>query len=154
MTEPAPSPIVLLAGVPASGKSWVASRARNDFHYLPHDGYKRDKYSDQLNDYLADIVIAATNINSKKPLLIETPFSVSRIAGPLERMGFQVIVVYVLETEDTLFKRHTTRGTEARASYLTQQVTYYDRAILSDSFHGTSEEALAHILQLAKDIRS
>jgi hypothetical protein len=131
----------LVIGVPCSGKSWVCEQLKDRFEYVRHD----DHIS---GDYLNSIVLKSAT--ATKPLLIETPFSVSQIKDPLEKKGFNITPVFILETPEVLNMRYREReGTPIIPGHLTRQETYRQRAELWNSYRGTSEEVLRYLEAMA-----
>lgn len=131
----ASSKIYLVVGVPGSGKSWVCEQLASAFDHLPHDEYEN------LTHYISDI--KRLTQFAKKPVLIETPFSVSQILGPLQADGYDVTPVFIIETEDVTTKRYEDReGKAIPKGHLTRIKTYAARAAELGSFRGTSEEVL------------
>lgn len=130
--------IYMVVGCPGSGKSWVCNQLRDRFEYVPHDDY--------LNNakHIEATVRAAKT--ATKPLLIETPFSVSQIRDPLEKLGFEVVPVYIQERPDVLQKRYRDReGKDIPQGHLTRQVTYAARARAQGAFAGSSTEILQRL---------
>ena len=66
----------LLVGCPGSGKTWVADRLGDQYEVVPHDLYKAGGYVEAIKN----AVVSAT-----RPILAETPFSISRIKIRLKR---------------------------------------------------------------------
>jgi hypothetical protein len=135
-------PIYLLVGVPGSGKSWVCERAHDDYHVVSHD----DNIGE---DYTAQLMRAAESAD--KPILAETPFSMSRIMEPLERRGYHVRPIFVFADELLLKTIWDSRSTppNARRGHLTRQETYKSRVHDHAAFHGDSTAVLNHLHLLA-----
>lgn len=135
-------PIYMVVGCPASGKSWVCRQLRRQYDYLPHDDYMMGSKSTSM--YVE--AIKAMHRDARKPLLIETPFSVSQIKDPLEKLGFRVVPVFILEKPDTLRKRYKAReGKDIPAGHLSRQATYAQRAMDWQAFQGTSNHVLEYL---------
>lgn len=134
--------IFLLIGVPGSGKSWVCERAQEKYEYISHDKHIG-------KPHIAAIMQAAKD--GMKPILTETPFSISQFMEPLLAKGFKVTPVFVIEKEDTLHQRWDERDTKLkdRLGHLTRQTTYKARAIQYNAFTGTSLDVLNHLHLLA-----
>lgn len=139
--------IYMVVGVPCSGKSWVCEQLRDRFHYVRHDDYID-------RDYVNEIVRVANStrmLPAAKPLLIETPFSMSQILEPLEKAGFNVTPVFILETREVLRDRYRAReGTPIPQGHLTRQDTYRVRASHMQAFRGTSSEVLRYLQSLSQ----
>lgn len=137
--------IYLVIGVPGSGKSWVCEQLRHLFRYVRHDDYMYiARKDDPGGGYLNAIRRAA--VESDKPLLIETPFSVSKLLEPLEADGHDVTPVFIIEREAVIAQRYRARdGKDIPRGHLTRLVTYAARADEYGAFKGTSTEVLAHL---------
>lgn len=126
--------IYLVVGCPGSGKSWVCSQLAGEMDYVPHD--------DHFTGYVSAILRRASAPDTK-PLIIESPFSVNEIRGPLESAGYNVRTLYIIEPDGVIAERYQNR--EKRPippGHLTRQQTYLKRAIDQGSFHGTSQQVL------------
>lgn len=137
--------IYLLVGVPCSGKSWVADQVREKVLYLEHDAYIGSKF--HVEDYLEDILELAPI--SAKPLLIETPFSVSSYIGPLIQAELPYKLLYICEDRYTLADRYMEReDKDIPKGHLSRNRTYIERALATGDFVGTSEEVLKELKRL------
>lgn len=132
--------IYLLVGVPSSGKSWVCSQLKDKFNILEHDHYiSKDPYL-----YTNSIIVEAETTD--RPMIIETPFSMSQIINPLERAGLEVTPVFIVETQDILRGRYEAReGRDIPQGHLTRNNTYMQRAIHGEHFFGTSEDVYNYL---------
>lgn len=130
--------IYLVIGTPGSGKSWVCNQLKDKFEYIPHDSYPKLMEYLNLAKSLAD--------NGADPVLIETPFSVSMILGPLDKAGYDVTPVFILEDEETVSNRYEARENRPiPEGHLTRIQTYRERAHELQAFSGTSEEVLNYL---------
>ncbi len=131
--------VYLLVGAPGSGKTWVANQLRSKFEVMDHDAYIDKNYVQALYE-------AASG---NKPILAETPFSMSEIIDPLNRANIEVVPVFIIESEEVHTKRYNARSGKAiPKGHLTRTKTYLDRAIAGNHFYGTSEKVLKHLKQL------
>jgi hypothetical protein len=79
----------------------------------------------------------------RKPLLIEAPFSIFETKEPLEKAGFQVTPLVIIEDEDVLRSRYQAReGKPIPVGHITRMQTYAYRAKMLDWFSGTSSQIL------------
>lgn len=134
--------IVLIAAVPGSGKTWVCDQLKDLYTHIPHDDFMKEKGNAYLNTALE-----AAN-NSNKPILIETPFSVSKFTEPMKKMGLyaHMEVVFIIESEETTSKRYFEREKkDIPAGHLTRIETYIDRAEELGSFKGTAAQVLEYL---------
>lgn len=133
--------IYMLVGVPASGKSWVAEHLLAQFDYLAHDDYINTGLGSYLND-----IVRLSKWTDNKPILIETPFSMSRILEPLDDHGLKVIPVFIIEKPEVLTKRYEDReGKPYNKGNISRQQTYLNRALEGNYFIGNSDEVLQHL---------
>lgn len=138
--------IYMVIGCPGSGKSWVCNQLRELYDYMPHDDYILGEKSTAL--YID--AIKAMHRRALKPLLIETPFSISQIKDPLEKQGFRIVPVFIQEHPDVIRTRYRERGSgDLPYGHLSRQATYAERAKLWQSFVGTSAQVLAYLKNAA-----
>lgn len=125
----------MVIGCPGSGKSWVCDQLKEQYEYVHHDlfiGMAGDTYVRAIKE---------KSKTAKKPLLIEAPFSISAIAGPLEADGFKVTKVFIQEKPDVIAERYRQRDKKPiPKGHLTRQKTYAERAAATKSFQGTSSQ--------------
>lgn len=132
--------IYLIVGVPGSGKTWVCEQLKDSFDYLRHDDYPNDKV------YVS--AVYKLQGTATKPILIETPFSVSQILEPLSK-HFIVTPVFIIETPSLTQLRYESReNKEIPKGHLTRIQTYIERAKALQAFTGTSEEVLKYLKSL------
>lgn len=138
-------PVYILIGCPGSGKSWVSGQLTHQYTVVPHDDFIGSKSSAFFSELMKQAHF------SEKPVLTETPFSVSQIKDPLEAKGVQVIPIFIQESHDVLIERYEARNkTIIPAGHLTRQKTYAERAALWRSFSGTSQQCLEYLKQKAE----
>jgi len=130
-------PVYLVIGCPGAGKSWVCEQLRELYDYVRHDDYMDGGYVD---------AIIRQHAIATKPLLTETPFSVSQIMKPLQKMGLGVTPLFILETNEVISARYLKReGVPIPAGHLTRQITYTQRAHELYAFRGTAEQVLEYL---------
>lgn len=130
--------VIAVIGSPGSGKTWVCEQLKSKYTHLPHDDYINKDY-----------VKAILDTKSDKNLLIEIPFSMSKILDPLKAANLLVTTVFVIESLDTLKQRYLEReGKEIHKGHLTRQATFEKRADESKSFKGTAAQVLKHLKDL------
>jgi hypothetical protein len=133
-------PIYLLVGAPGSGKTWVGRQMAHKFHHVENDAFIGQPYENYLN------AVAAASRAGKKPVLAETPQSISRIAEPLSRLGFDVRLVFILETPDVTRSRYEAReGKPIPKQHLGLIQTYMKRAMTPGAVSGTSAQILNYL---------
>lgn len=137
--------IYLLVGAPASGKTWVCNQLEDKFHLIHHDGYI---YLKQPGAYVKDILKQAPD--AKKPVLIEAPFSMTQTTEPLERAGYKIEPVFIIEDENTHSSRYLKREKKKiPQGHITRTQTYLKRAKDGNHFYGNSSEVLEHMKKIA-----
>lgn len=137
--------IYLVVGCPGSGKSHVCEQLTKLFDYVRHDLY----IGKDPGTYLEAIKMVVST--AKRPVLIETPFSVSQIQKPLVAEGFEVIPVFIMEQPEVISARYKNReGKDIPKGHLSRQLTYKARAEELKAFQGTSDEVLNHLINLRK----
>lgn len=136
----------MVVGCPGSGKTWVCSQLVRRYCYVPHDAY----IAKTSNQYLEAIRRAAET--TTRPLLIETPFSMSQLEEPLTAKGFHVVPVFIQESDKTLKARYLIReGKPIPDAHLARQRTYRERGIARGAFMGTSSDVLMHLQSIAPE---
>jgi predicted kinase len=130
----------MVIGCPGSGKSWVCDQLKNKFDYVHHDAFIGMAGDTYVNE------IVRRSEGAKRPLLLEAPFSISKIKEPLERAGFQITPVFIQEDPRTIGERYQKReNKEIPRGHLTRQETYRQRADEWKAFKGTSDQVLEHL---------
>lgn len=142
--------IFILVGASGSGKTWVANQIRDKFTYVAHDTYGLKSNSEYVR------VIAAHAAASEKPIVCDTPFSLSQIAEPLLQSGFEVNPVFIVEKPSVTRERYEKRykiekkGQEIMPQgHLTRIETYRKRAEEIGAPVGTSQEILDYMRNYA-----
>lgn len=138
--------IYILVGASGSGKTWVANQIRDKYTYVPHDTYGMKGN----NDYL--MAISAHAQASEKPVICDTPFSLSQLQGPLSEKGFEVKPVFVVEKPSVTRQRYELRYQNEKKGqavmpegHLSRIDTYKKRAKELNAPVGTSAEILAYM---------
>lgn len=131
--------VYLIIGCPGSGKTWVCEQLIDKYNYIPHD-----LFIDLKETYVDAIDRLSGNVT--KPLLIETPFSISQILVPLKKLKFDVEQIFIQESEQVLAARYKKReNKDIPMGHLTRQRTYMQRAKDGGHFYGTANEVLNHL---------
>jgi broad-specificity NMP kinase len=133
--------VILLVGVPASGKTWVTSQLTDRYTVV-----EQDDFIDREGEYALAIAEAAGE--GSRAVIANAPFGTSELFASLVERGCEVEMVFLLEDEVVLQARWDERGTldRARKSHLSRQRTYAARAAELGAFAGTSPEALEHLM--------
>lgn len=129
----------LIVGSPGVGKTWVMSKLEDQYQVLHHDTYIGRNYVQAIYEAVS---------KASKPILIETPFSMSQIIDPLDKAGIEVIPVFIIETDEIHLERYKVRGKEMPKGHLARTKTYLERAITGNHYYGTSEQVLKYLRSL------
>jgi hypothetical protein len=133
--------IYLLVGVPGSGKTWVANQLKDKYSVLAHDDFKN------TNNYIRSII--EYDKASLKPIIVETPFSMSQILEPLDAAGLDVTPVIIYDTPKQIAEQYFNREKkDIPQGHLTRNETYYMRAHNHGYFIGNSFQVLEHLKAL------
>jgi hypothetical protein len=133
--------IILVVGVPCAGKSWVCEQLDGLYSYVRHDDHIG-------GDYVA--AIRGRTLLTTKPVLAETPFSMSQIVEPLQARGLEVKPVFIIEHPDELRARYLAReGKPIPAGHLSRQKTYEQRSKDTGAFRGNSAAVLEYLKRRA-----
>lgn len=132
--------VILVCGVPGSGKTTLLDQVGDKFERVRNDDHIG-------GDYVTAIAKAAAR---GRPIIAEAPFSISKVKDPLERAGYKVIPVFIVESEPALRSRWAKRGTSEKdqRGHLTRQETYLERARAWGAFAGRGDEVLQHLQAL------
>ena len=115
--------IFMVVGSPGSGKSWVNNQLKDSYDYIPHDDYIGTQNKGISKTYHQAITEKAQS--SSKPILIESPFSISQIKDPLEKEGYIVTPIFIVEPDAVISDRYRAReGKEIPKGHLSRQQTY------------------------------
>ncbi len=138
-------PIYMVVGCPGSGKSWVCAQLREQFEYVRHDNF--------LNTNIYISAIQQAHAKATKPLLIETPFSMSQLLEPLQSHGSKVECVFIQEVPGVIEARYRARESKIiPAGHLARQRTYAERAKAMQAFVGTSAQVLEYLRERTNDL--
>jgi gluconate kinase len=139
--------VYMIVAVPGSGKTWITNQIADRFTFVHHDGYIG--HINQPDAYVRAILKKADD--ATKPILIEAPFSMSQIQGPLEKAGYQVNPVFIQENPDVIARRYSNReGKPIPKGHLTRMKTYAQRAKQSGGFAGTSQQVLEYLKSVSE----
>ncbi len=136
-------PIYLIVGCPGSGKTWVCEQLKKEFAYIPHDNFinRETKY--------VDFIIQMAETIKSRSMIVEAPFSISKIMAPLEDAGHKVICVFIQEPHSVIASRYMEREKkEIPTGHLSRQKTYAQRAKELGAFKGTAQQVLEHLKQI------
>lgn len=132
----------MVVGCPGSGKSWVCEQLRDRFHYVPHDFY-----IDQGDSAYLLAIKHAVQHGDGRPLLIETPFSMSALEAPLNATGrVRIVPVFIQEPAGVIEERYMKReGKPIPLGHIARQRTYAARASERNAYAGTSAQVLEYL---------
>ncbi len=134
--------VILLCGVPASGKTWVMKRLKDKFALVQNDDYIAHG-----KNYLADV--AAHAALGKLPVLLDCPFGERELKAQLELRGLEVYPFFIIEKPEVIAQRYQLReGKPASKATLTRAESIANRAQEWGVPRGTSDEILEHLREL------
>lgn len=138
-------PIVLLCGVPGSGKTWVIDQLDQDnYFHIPHDKFSHEKIVRYALQIQCDLNI--------KRIIIDCPFAERSLRQKLEDQHLTVIPVFIVETPETIRIRYMNReGHLPSQNILTRAETIMDKVLEWKAYYGTSKEVLDYLTKF-KDI--
>ena len=140
--------IYMLIGCPGIGKTWIVKQVEHDFVVVPHDARIHSRTYER--GYVDDILQAIAR-KPTKPLLIEVPFSISKILGPLRWRGFDVEPLFIQEQFNVIADRYFKReGRLIPLGHLKRQETYLARAVAEKAKYGSAEAILRYLKEVAK----
>lgn len=128
--------IYLIVGVPGSGKTWVCKQLSDVFDYIPQDKYIGKKLAYHL-----------AIKSAKRTVVTDVPFGEAARKLELEKLGFEVIPIFIIEQRSVVASRYRARERKALdPSSLARASTLVNRARQWRAFHGTSKQVLDHLL--------
>ncbi len=134
--------VILLCGVPASGKTWVIKRLKDRFATV-----ENDQYIAHGKNYLSDVVEHAAR--GKLPVIVDCPFGEREFKVALESRGLEVYPFFIVESPLVIAQRYQVReGKPASKNILTRADSIGARAEEWGVPHGTSDEILEHLREL------
>jgi predicted kinase len=130
-------PVILLCGVPASGKTWVIERLHHKYHHIMHDMNSRQ--------YLLKKAVEASE--REKPVIIDCPFDERALRAQLEDLGLTVQPVFIVETPEVIAQRYQKRnGKPAPKNVITRAETIMNKVEEWQAHYGTSDEILKYLM--------
>lgn len=132
--------VKFVVGSPCSGKSWLCAQLTEKFTYIPHDFYKNHEIYWQA--------IVRIDATSEKPLLIESPFSVSQLQAALDAHKANYEIVFVDVEPGVAKDRYLKRENKPiPQGHLTRIETYRQRAKELNCFIADSASVLSYLLE-------
>lgn len=134
--------VVLLVGVPGSGKTWCTNQLGDKYDLCLNDDHIG-------KDYIAALLQASAKPGIKK-VLGECPFSISAVRDPLIGSGRKVSLVFIIEEDRVVTDRYFKRDKKPiPPGHLSRQKTYRNRAQETSSFSGTSSDVAKYLKERA-----
>lgn len=128
-----PRKIIVIAGVPGSGKTWVATQIPTIFPhitYLSHDKHFRDH-------------LGAIKALQSNHIITESHINISKLLLDLKSAGFGVKAYFIIETPEVVRSRYEAReGRSIPKQHLGRIDTMRSRAREYGAFTGTSYQVL------------
>lgn len=133
--------VILLCGVPGSGKTYVASQLTSKYNYQEQDDIHPNEFYDK-------IIYEASMGN--KPVLLTCPFNERAIREKLEHKGLEVVPVFIVETPEVVKERYYKReGKYPKPNVVTRATTIMNKVKEWDASFGTSEAILEYLKALS-----
>lgn len=123
--------LYLVAGVPASGKSWVCNQLKDKFNYVSYDGLNKDFHIYELLK------------NNDKQLLFDPTIKISTFTKRISHL-FNIKLVIIVESEDVLNQRIIDRGGKITNTIKRRMKRMADLSKRCE-FSGTSDEVLKYL---------
>lgn len=141
MTENSSPEVVMVCGVPASGKSWVCEQmAEAGWDYVKHD-YMQPNNHQRIADEAAKF----------KQVIIDCPYAERALRELLESKGMKVSPYFIVEDPWEVKRREFMRsGRESKKNVMTRAKTIVNRAMEWGSPTGTSSEILEMLKKLER----
>jgi hypothetical protein len=134
--------LYLLCGVPGSGKTWVMNQVRTLYNAVDHDDF--------IGQDLVQAVLqrASSGELDKRPMLVDCPFAERELRGRLERAGFSVVPIFIVEPTHVVQDRYMKReGKPLPRPSVTRAATILQRVHEWNAPRGTSEQVLDWLLK-------
>lgn len=137
--------VVLVCGVPGSGKSWVCQKLDGYlYEYVSHDTYR-----EQIN--LVKHIRELSSKDCDRPILVDCPFAERSLRDSLLELGIAVKPYFIVEPTEVVQNRYLTReGRELPQASVTRSKTILNRANEWEAPRGTSEEIYEMLFDYAK----
>jgi predicted kinase len=131
------SKVIMLCGVPGSGKTWVIRQLGDKFHHVSHDDIP-------TREKLVRHCYAAAA--GPRPVIVDCPFAERLLRDELEAAGLHVVPVFIVEPPHVVAARYLKReGKPATKATITRAETIKDRAAEWGAQWGTSAEILDYL---------
>ena len=123
--------LYLIAGAPASGKSWICNQLKHKYNYISFDGVNK-------NYHIYELLI-----NNDKPLLYDPTFKVSTF---IKRYGhlFKIHKIIIRESQSTIEKRMLKRDGKI-TNTIQKRIKRMETLSKDAEFIGTSHEVLDYL---------
>ena len=132
--------VILLCGVPGSGKSWVFERLGDKFAKIHNDHY--------IGLPMENIVNRAKGLaRGTLPVIMDCPFDERERRKALEAEGLTVVPLVIVEKPNVVRMRYEARELkECSQATLTRAARMVDKALEWNAKYGTSEWVLKYLL--------
>ena len=124
--------LYIVAGCPASGKSWVCNQLKDKFNYISYDNTSKTQCIQELI------------INNDKPLLFDPTIKVSTFIKRIKNR-FNVHLIVIIEDEDTINQRMINRGGQITDT-IKRRIKRMSNLSKQAEFSGTSDQVLKYLL--------
>jgi hypothetical protein len=126
--------LFIIAGCPASGKSWACEQLKDKFNYVPYDGINKDLHIYELLK------------NNDKPLLFDPTIKVSTF---IKRIGhlFNIRLIVIIESEGVINSRMISRGGKITDT-IKRRIKRMNNLVKKAEFSGTSDQVLEYLKKI------
>ena len=124
--------LFLIAGCPASGKSWVCNKLADKFNYISYDGVNKKYHIYQLLK------------NNSKPLLYDPTINVSTFIKRYSHL-FDIKLIVIKEDEHTITNRILGRGGSVTKT-IKKRIKRMIDISKNCEFSGTSDQVLEYLM--------
>lgn len=128
--------VILVIGVPGSGKTWVCQQLSDRFTYVPRD--------DDSDNHAERLIAAARKPGG--PVISEVPFGERELVAELERVGLEVTPIFLVEETEIIAERYEVRESKPLSTaHRARAANMKNKAQEWGAWSGTADEAVEHL---------
>ena len=126
--------VILLTGVPCSGKSYTCEQLADEYQHIPHDSHNRPSYT--------KAILEAARTGTKN-ILAEAPFNAASLVSTLRSRGIDVNEHLVTTDLSTIVSRYFKRtGKGYPSNFVTNHTRYEADKSSRFASKGTSSDLI------------
>lgn len=131
--------VILLCGVPGSGKTWIMKQISGKYGCVHNDEY--------IGKPRQTMIHAVLGMANYKTVVVDCPFGERDLKNQLESQGGSVFPLFIVEKPSVIKMRYESRESKpATQATLTRAHTILDRVMEWNSPYGTSTEVLKMLM--------